>query len=530
MKRTRIVALVSTLCICLALFATGVWALASTVPFSLNGNLKYYPEGVYVELSGQVYRGDSLDTLEPITSDSRFTLEKQTNFDNTDGEPSGNFPMSSWDIGSLPFAPQLRFIKIEVNVTNYSDFDIQGTAQNTIDGTNLEITDNVYNLACIEPKETITYELLLELTGTTEIEKTIEVNFDFEKFVAQDESQYSTLTFTSNGDGTAEVSGKSPTGDLLIPRKVSIGGAIHSVTSIANSAFFACRSLTSITIPSSVTSIGSQAFWVCSSLTSIEIPSSVTSIGVSTFQLCSGLTSIEIPSSVTSIGESAFSDTGLTSIEIPSSVTSIGYSAFSDCTSLTSITFGENSKLESIGERAFRNCSSLTSINLPSSVTSIGDSAFWDCSGLTSVTIQNGVTSIGRYAFSDCGGLTSITFGENSKLASIGDYAFSSCTSLTSIEIPSSVTSIGFYAFSDCGGLTSITFGENSKLASIGFDAFYGCSGLKYIHLSGNLTSAYSLSGTWQYSATELTTPTFSTTTSSMQSAGWYYQQSAWNA
>ena len=78
MKRTRIVALVSTLCICLALLATGVWAAVSTVNFSLNGNLKYYPEGVYVELSGQVYRGDSLDTLEPITSNSRFTLEKQT--------------------------------------------------------------------------------------------------------------------------------------------------------------------------------------------------------------------------------------------------------------------------------------------------------------------------------------------------------------------------------------------------------------------------------------------------------------------
>ena len=261
MKRTRIVALVSTLCICLALFATGVWAIASTVPFSLNGNLKYYPEGVYVELSGQVYRGESLDTLEPITSDSRFTLEKRTNFDNSTEEPSGNFPIESWKIGSLPFAPQLRFIKIEVSVTNYSDFDIQGTAQNTIDGTNLEITDNVYNLACIVPKETITYELLLELTGTTEIEKTIEVNFDFEKFVAQDASQYSTLTFTSNGDGTAEVSGNSPTGDLLIPRKVSIDGAIHSVTSIDNFAFYGCSGLTSVSLPSSVTSIGSSAFF-----------------------------------------------------------------------------------------------------------------------------------------------------------------------------------------------------------------------------------------------------------------------------
>ncbi|HIV01299.1 MAG TPA: leucine-rich repeat domain-containing protein [Candidatus Caccopulliclostridium gallistercoris] len=436
MKRTRIVALVSTLCICLAIFATGVWAIASTVLFSLNGNLKYYPEGVYVELSGQVYRGDSLDTLEPITSNSRFTLEKQTNFDDTDGEPSGNFPIKTWYIGSLPFAPQLRFIKIEVNVTNYSDFDIQGTAQNTIDGTNLEITDNVYNLACIVPKETITYELLLELTGTTEIEKTIEVNFDFEKFVAQDASQYSTLTFTSNGDRTAQVKANSsnkPTGDLVIPKKVSIDGVIHSVTSIGSYAFRNCSGLTSIEIPSSVTSIGDSAFYGCSSLTSIEIPSSVTSIGSAAFMGCSSLTSIKIPSGVTSIGSLAFSG-----------------------------------------------CSSLTSIEIPNSVTSIGNTAFSGCSSLTSIEIPSSVTSI-------------------------GPAAFMSCSSLTSIKIPSGVTSIGSLAF-------------------------HSCSGLKYIHLSGNLTSPYSLSGTWQYSATELTTPTFSTTTSSMQSAGWYYQKSAWNA
>ena len=382
MKRTRIVALVSTLCICLALFATGVWAIASTVPFSLNGNLKYYPEGVYVELSGQVYRGESLDTLEPITSDSRFTLEKRTNFDNSTEEPSGNFPIESWKIGSLPFAPQLRFIKIEVSVTNYSDFDIQGTAQNTIDGTNLEITDNVYNLACIVPKETITYELLLELTGTTEIEKTIEVNFDFEKFVAQDASQYTTLTFTSNGDGTAQVKANSsnkPTGDLVIPKKVSIDGVIHSVTSIGSSAFMSCSSLTSIEIPSGVTSIGDLAFSDCSSLTSIEIPSGVTSIGYYAFYGCSSLTSIEIPSSVTSIGSNAFKNcSGLTSIEIPSSVTSVWSSAFSGCSSLKYIHLSGNlTSAYSLSGTWQYSATELTTPNFSTNTTSSMKSAGW---------------------------------------------------------------------------------------------------------------------------------------------------------
>ena len=59
-------------------------------------------------------------------------------------------------------------------------------------------------------------------------------------------------------------------------------------------------------IPDSVTSIGESAFSECSSLTSINIPDSVTSIGDHAFSRCSSLTSITIPNSVTSIGENAF--------------------------------------------------------------------------------------------------------------------------------------------------------------------------------------------------------------------------------
>ena len=44
-----------------------------------------------------------------------------------------------------------------------------------------------------------------------------------------------------------------------------------SVTSIGDSSFYYCKSLTSITIPNSVTSIGEEAFSSCSSLTSITI-------------------------------------------------------------------------------------------------------------------------------------------------------------------------------------------------------------------------------------------------------------------
>ena len=89
-----------------------------------------------------------------------------------------------------------------------------------------------------------------------------------------------------------------------------------------------------------MTSISDSVFGQCSSLTSIVIPNSVTSIGSSVFYGCTGLTSVTIPDSVTSIGLGAFSScSSLTSITIPASVTSLGNDVFEGCSSLTEIVF-----------------------------------------------------------------------------------------------------------------------------------------------------------------------------------------------
>ncbi|MCI6324491.1 MAG: leucine-rich repeat domain-containing protein [Bacteroidales bacterium] len=170
-----------------------------------------------------------------------------------------------------------------------------------------------------------------------------------------------------------------------IPETVTNNGTTYSVTSIGNSAFYYCYSLTSITIGNSVTTIEDYVFRDCPSLTSITIGNSVMSIGDYVFWGCSALTSIVIPNSVTSIGEWAFwKCSALTSITIGNSVTSIGWSAFYECSSLTFITI-QNSVMNIEGY-AFFMCSSLTSITIPNSVTSIGCSAFLLCTSLTSLT------------------------------------------------------------------------------------------------------------------------------------------------
>jgi len=78
------------------------------------------------------------------------------------------------------------------------------------------------------------------------------------------------------------------------------------VTTIGNSAFENCYSLTGVTIPASVETIGNGAFNFCESLNGLVIPSGVTIIGDNAFFYCTGLTDLTIPESVESIGSQAF--------------------------------------------------------------------------------------------------------------------------------------------------------------------------------------------------------------------------------
>ena len=223
---------------------------------------------------------------------------------------------------------------------------------------------------------------------------------------------------------------------------------------IADSAFYGCTGLTSVTIPNSVTSIGDEAFYRCSGLTSVTIGNGVTSIGECAFYGCSGLTTVN------------WNATECTSAG------SHGYPIFQGCSNLATVNIGDNVKI--IPSYAFYNCSGLTSVTIGNSVTSIGFSAFSGCSGLTSVTIPDSVTSIGNYAFDDCTGLTSVTIPNS--VTSIGECAFYGCSGLTSVTIGNSVTSIGDYAFYNCSGLKKVFYAgteEQWKAVSIGSDNGY---------------------------------------------------------
>ena len=315
-----------------------------------------------------------------------------------------------------------------------------------------------------------------------------------------------------------------------VPEDVENVIIYDGVTTISDSAFEDCTSLTSIIIPDSVTSIGVGAFAHCTALTSIIIPDNVTSIGVGAFAHCTALTSVTIGNGVSSIGYEAFYNcTSLTTITIPDGVTSIGSQAFSGCDSLTKINIPDG--VTSIGSSAFNGCDSLNynsydnalylgndtnpyvvlirakdyninSCTIYSQTKVIYKSAFEDCTSLTSIIIPDSVTSIGWGAFYNCYSLTSINIPDS--VTSIGGSAFSNCYSLTGITIPDSVTSIGELAFSGCSNIVEATIPtlaidyipQNSLQTviitsgtSIGYGAFSGCDSLASITIPDSVTS-----------------------------------------
>ena len=328
-----------------------------------------------------------------------------------------------------------------------------------------------------------------------------------------------------------------------IPASVTYNSTTYSVTSIGNSAFYECSSLTSVTIPNSVTSIGDWAFYGCSSLTSVTIGNNVTSIGWRAFQYCSGLTSVTIGNSVTSIGEEAFYGC--------SNITSVVWNA-KNCkgwnfgSQVTSFIFGN--EVEVIPDNICSGMNKLTSIEIPHSVTSIGSWAFYYCSGLTSVespailfneafsifglsnnempsqikhlTITAGTlteegfdrirasyrnlesvdlanaenTELSDEAFKGCYNLQTLRLPAG--LKEIKYMAVAECVKLQAIDIPATVESIGDRAFEDCRSIQSITFGgaagapgraaapaANSQLKKIGNWAFYNAHELQHLDI-----------------------------------------------
>jgi hypothetical protein len=272
-----------------------------------------------------------------------------------------------------------------------------------------------------------------------------------------------------------------------------------SLVSIGEQAFYGCTQLTQVTIPERVTIVGSKAFWNCPALqtvyfNAINCTSMQTSNNYDIYSVfssnesggTSALKRVVIGSNVQRIPDYAFKD-GVDiypGVTIRSSVTEIGAHAFENCSSITTLSFQNNSTLTTIGDYAFSGCSAWNkSLSLPNSLNTIGAYAFNGCSGLTgSLTIPNEVATISEGAFSGCSGLNgTLTLPDN--VTAIGNSAFRDCSGINgSLVLHDAITSVGEYAFYGCSNITELTIGEG--VTSIGGYAFWGSPALTTVHFN----------------------------------------------
>ena len=350
-----------------------------------------------------------------------------------------------------------------------------------------------------------------------------------------------TINYQIQGDNAIVISGERYVGDISIPASITYNDVTYSVTSIGDQAFYSCRNLTSVQLPSSITSIGDEAFYSCEKLTSINLPEGLETIGVDAFCNCEKLESIYIPKTVSVIrgmmivngikfgyNNPFTGNDGMTSIIVDPDNTT--FDSRDNCNAIirtatnTLVAGCQNTTIPNsvtrIENKAFYQCGSLKSIEIPSSVTSIGDDVFETCWALSSINIPGSVTTIGENAFYFCTNLSSVILSEG--LESIGADAFYYCKKLESIYIPKTVSSIGMGVtgpFSGNDGMTSIivdpgntTFDSRdncnaiirtatntlvagchtttipNSVARIGNSAFYQCGTLQSVEIPSSVT------------------------------------------
>ena len=329
-----------------------------------------------------------------------------------------------------------------------------------------------------------------------------------------------------------------------------------SVKYINNGAFFGCTNLSEIqidaenayfTVENNVLFDRNMTTLICAAPAaaygSYTVPSTVTSIGEGAFYECKGLSDIVLPTGIKFIGRQAFSGTAwhdaqpdgvvyagncaidykgvmpvdadivladgtvaitdgafngqknMKSIHIPASVTNCGYMAFANCNvqavyitdivAWCNIRFGRASGGKSVldsplrGAELYLNDKLVTDLVIPDGVSHIGAWAFNGCTSLENISIPASVTSMGSDAFTGTPYVQSqpdgMIYVDKWAVDSKGDFsdstslvlkagtvgiagsAFTFADWIYDAVIPASVVYIGKYAFESCSNLSDIT-------------------------------------------------------------------------
>ena len=276
-------------------------------------------------------------------------------------------------------------------------------------------------------------------------------------------------------------------GQVEVPGSVTYGGKTYRVTAIGCRAFKNCVRLYRVAINDPVTFIADSAFYGCKYLDRVLLPSTLDSIAPKAFGYVEDVSCLAVtPPKVSS--EAFYS---IDKLSVPKGCKD-AYKAtiwkyFFEQIREMPWDFEENGIYYGITgsntvEVTYKFYSGFDTysgnVNIPSTVTHQGttytvtaiDNDAFAYDRVKSVTIPNTVTKIDFQAFDDCYTLESVAIPNS--VTYIGFFAFRRCKTLTNVTIPNSVTCLDYSAFYD-SGLTSVTIG--SSITVIASGTFTSC-------------------------------------------------------
>ena len=215
-------------------------------------------------------------------------------------------------------------------------------------------------------------------------------------------------------------------------------------TLLKHLSFSDCKLLRKVVLNEGLTKIGRQTFLRCKSLQSITFPSTLIDTGEKSFAACTRLNKIVLNEGLKKIGLSAFNSChSLQTIKLPSTLIELGVGSFLNCTRLNKVILNEG--LKRIEHQVFSYCSSLESIKLPSTIVSIGVKGFFGCSHLKRILLNDGLKRIWSNAFGECTSLKRINLPFT--ITEIDPSAFSGNNSLIEVVINESIQDLGANSF-----------------------------------------------------------------------------------
>ena len=155
---------------------------------------------------------------------------------------------------------------------------------------------------------------------------------------------------------------------------------------IGDSPFHENLDITALDVGEGITALGKSLFEQCRSMKTLSLPSTLKTVEERCFFMYSigGPTELIIPKNMSNIGEKAFTCCAFESVTIPETIRIIGDYAFYDCTKLKSAYV----RCATVGGFMFTRCTALTELKLSTNVKTIKEHCINYCSKLAEITYE----------------------------------------------------------------------------------------------------------------------------------------------